>query len=395
MKRLVALALTAILLAVTTGQANALGGGPIVLNVTDWTSPDGHAFVGVQANGQWASPSSSGYCSEWVLKAVVAPNEWVYWVWVHQDGCSGPVINFTNPLQVITTPGKPGMGIHANTAAGMSLYLDVSVQPDAAPAMSQRTVSAQLTAGWLPALNGAIQAYVVQDSVHVTSWTVRFGDDSTATFPPDPSNPFGLTTTHTYGSGQFNVVAIAHVTGQAYGAFFAPNGTIFEQLVPFAINISNTASGIGSPIEYVPPVVRVAASPSGTLPDGTIIAADAGGHAQLYWPRGLHCSLYARADVITEGYELSGGIVIGGAKTKLVGYHYDAGTNDAADATPTGSYGPAVPIAIQWDQPLPGTASYPVQLTLDLQTTYDNGAVRTSTVSGTVGVTVIYSAMDQ
>jgi hypothetical protein len=395
MKRLVALALTAILLAVTTGQANALGGGPVVLNVTDWTSPDGHAFVGVQANGQWASPSSSGYCSEWVLKAVVAPNEWVYWVWVHQDGCSGPVINFTNPLQVITTPGKPGMGIHANTAAGMSLYLDVSVQPDAAPAMSQRTVSAQLTAGWLPALNGAIQAYVVQDSVHVTSWTVRFGDDSTATFPPDPANPFGLTTTHTYGSGQFNVVAIAHVTGQAYGAFFAPNGTIFEQLVPFAINISNTASGIGAPIEYVPPVVRVAASPSGTLPDGTIIAADAGGHAQLYWPRGLHCSLYARADVITEGYELSGGIVIGGAKTKLVGYHYDAGTNDAADATPTGSYGPAVPIAIQWDQPLPGTASYPVQLTLDLQTTYDNGTVRTSTVSGTVGVTVIYSAVDQ
>jgi hypothetical protein len=32
---------------------------------------------------------------------------------------------------------------------------------------------------------------------------------------------------------------------------------------------------------------------------------------------------------------------------------------------------------------------------LDLQTTYDNGAVRTSTVSGTVGVTVIYSAVDQ
>ena len=261
--------------------------------------------------------------------------------------------------------------------------------------MSSRTVSAQLTAGWLPALNGAIQAYVVPSSVRVTRWNVRFGDGSTQGFPPDPSNPFGLTTTHTYGPGPFDVVAIAHVTGQAYGAFFAPNGTPSEQRVPFAINISNTASGLGAPIVYVPPVVRVTGSPSGMLPDGTIIAADAGGHAQLYWPRGLHCSLYARADVITEGYEVSGGIVIGRAKTKLVGYHYDAGTNDAADATPTGSYGPAVPIAIQWDRPLPGTASYPVQLTLDLQTTYDNGAVRTSTVSGTVDVTVIYSAVDQ
>jgi len=331
----------------------------------------------------------------WQLKAVVAPNEWVYWVWVHQDGCSGPVINFTNPLQVITTPGKPGIGIHANTGAGMSLYLDVSVQPDAAPAMSQRTVSAQLTAGWLPALNGAIQAYVVPDSVHVTSWTVSFGDGSTKTFPPDPSSPFGLTTTHTYGSGQFNVVAIAHVSGQAYGAFFAPDGTPFEQLIPFSVNISNQASGIGAPVQYIPPVVTVAASPSGTLPDGMTIPADAAGHTQFYWPRGLHCSLSPRADIVTEGYELSGGVVIGGAKTKLVGYRYDAGANDAADATVTGSYGPDVPIAIQWDQPLPGTASYPVQLALDLQTTYANGTVRTSTVSGTVGVTVIYSAVNQ
>jgi hypothetical protein len=305
------------------------------------------------------------------------------------------VVNFVNPLQVVTTPGRPGIGIHANASAGLSLYLDVSVQPDTAPAMSQRTVSAQLTAGWLPALNGAIQAYVVPSSVRVTSWTVRFGDDSIKTFPPDPSNPFGLTTTHTYGSGQFDVVAIAHVSGQAYGAFFAPDGTPFEQLIPFSINISNQASGIGAPIQYVPPVVTVAASPSGTLPDGTTIPADANGHTQLYWPRGLHCSLYARADIVTEGYELSGGVVIGGATTRLLSYHYDAGANDAVDATPTGNYGPAVPIAIQWDQPLPGTGSYPVQLALDLQTMYADGTVRTSTVSGTVGVTVIYSAVNQ
>lgn len=395
MKRLAGIALAALLLAGSAGQANALGGGGVVLTVTDWTSPDGHAFVGVQANGQWASPSSSGYCSVWQLKAVVAPNEWVYWVWIYQNGCSGQPVNFTNPLQVITTPGKPGMGIHANTSAGLNLYLHVSVDPQDAPADSERTVSAQLTAGWLNALNGAIQAYVVPSSVRVTTWTVRFGDDSTATFPPDPSNPFGLTTTHTYGPGQFDVVVIAHVTGQAYGAFFAPNGTPFEQLVPFAINISNTASGIGAPIEYVPPVVRVTGSPSGALPDGTVIAADAAGHTQLYWPRGLHCSLFPRADIVTEGYMLSGGIIIGRAKTIVTGYRYDAGANDAADATPSGSYAPDVPISIQWDQPLPGTASYPVQLTLDLQTTYDNGAVRTETVSGTVGVTVIYSAVNQ
>ena len=394
MKRLAALTMAAVLLAATAAPTSAFG-GHIAIATSDWTSPDGHAFVGIQADGQWATPSGSGYCSVWQLKAVVAPNEWVYWVWVFQNGCSGQPVNFTNPLQVITTPGQPGMGIHANTSAGMSLYLDVSIQPDAAPALSERTVSAQLTAGWLPALNGAIQAYVVPDSVHVTSWTVSFGDGSTKTFPPDPSNPFGLTTTHTYGSGQFDVEAIAHVTGEAYGAFFAPNGTPYEQLVPFALNISNSASGIGAPIEYVPPVVTVTGSPSGTMPGGTAIPSDAVGHAQLYWPRGLHCSLYPRAHIVTEGYELSGGVVIGGANTIVTGYHYDAGVNDASDATPTGSYAPNAPIAIQWDTPLSGADSYPVQLTLDLQTTYDNGAVRTSTVSGTVGVTVIYSAVGQ
>ncbi len=113
-----------------------------------------------------------------------------------------------------------------------------SVEPQTAPATSQRTVSAQLTAGWIPALDNAILAYVVPTSVHVTSWTVKFGDGSSATLPQDPSDPFGLTTTHAYGPGAFDVVAIARVSGEAYGAFFAPDGTVFEQLVPFSIDIS-------------------------------------------------------------------------------------------------------------------------------------------------------------
>jgi hypothetical protein len=394
MKRLVALAIAAVLLAASASPTSAFG-GHITIATSEWTSPDGHAFVGVQADGQWATPSSPGYCSIWQLKAVVAPNEWVYWVWVYQNGCNGQPLNFTNPLQVVTTPGRPGMGIHANTSAGMSLYLHVAVDPPDAPAESQRTVSAQLTAGWLNALNGAIQAYVVPSSVKVTTWTVDFGDGSRRSFPPASSNPYGLTTTHTYGPGQFDVTVIAHVTGEAYGAFFTPSGVPYEALVPFALNISNSASGVGLPIEYIPPVVTVTGSPSGTLPDGTLIPADAVGQTHLYWPRGLHCSLYPRADIVREGYEESGGVVIGGAHTIVTGYHYEAGVNDASDATPSGRYGPTAPIAIQWDAPLPGAGSYPVALTLDLQTTYDNGAVRTETASGTVGVTVIYSAVNQ
>jgi hypothetical protein len=182
MKRLGAIPAAALLVLLLSSSTALAVDAPIAVTVADWTSSDGHAFVGVQANGQWATPSSSGYCSVWQLKAVVAPNEWVYWVWVYQNGCSGQAVNFTNPAQVVTTPGQPGMGIHANTSAGMSLYLQVSVNPQDAPAESQRTVSAQLTAGWLTALNGAIQAYVVPSSVRVTTWTVRFGDDSIKSF---------------------------------------------------------------------------------------------------------------------------------------------------------------------------------------------------------------------
>ena len=371
---------------------------PVSVSVVPWTAPHGHAYVGVQADGQWAAPggtTTTKFCSQWDEKAHTAPDEWVYWVWVRRDSCSGTIVNLTNPAQIVLTGHQPGIGVRPSANGDMSLYLDVSVEPQAAPSGSPRTVSAHLTAGWIPALDNAILAYVVPSSVHVTGWTVKFGDGSSATPPPDVPDPFGMTTTHTYGPGQFDVTATAHVSGEAYGAFFAPDGTIYEQLVPFSIEITNSTSASTAAIEYIVPVVTVAASPSGALPDGTTIPADTVGHTQLYWPRGLHCSLYPRADIVREGYESSGGVVIGGATTVLTGYRYDAATNDAADATPTGHYRPDAPIAIQWDTPLSNAGSYPVTLTLDLQTTYADGTVRTSTASGTVGVTVIYSAVDQ
>jgi hypothetical protein len=91
----------------------------------------------------------------------------------------------------------------------------------------------------------------------------------------------------------------------------------------------------------------------------------------------------------------SGGLVIGGATTRLLGYHYQAGTNDASAPTASGTYRAAAPIHIQWDTPLPGTGTYPVRLVLDLETTFDDGTVQTSQVSGTVAVTVVNSAVSQ
>ncbi len=368
------------------------------VTVATWSSDTGHGYVGVQADGQWAPPASTTqeirttYYSEWRWGATILTNplrtEW--WVYIHNRS-DDSIVNLLTPIMVITSQTTPGIGIERQTAGVADLYLAVSVDPVVAPAGTARTVTARLTAGWLDALGDVISAYVIHDSVQVERWTVDFGDGTRATFPGSGTR---LTTTHTYGPGAFDVVVRAHVTGRAYGAFFTPDGAPAEQTVPFALDISNRASGVSAlPIEYVAPVVTVGGSPSGTLPDGTLVPPDAVGHAALWWPRGLPCALYVRPIIEREGFMRSGGLVIGGATTRLVAYRYEGGVNDASDATSADTYPADAPVRIQWNTPLAGQAAYPVRLVLELETTYADGTVRTSEVSGAVSVSVVYSAV--
>jgi hypothetical protein len=109
-------------------------------------------------------------------------------------------------------------------------------------------------------------------------------------------------------------------------------------------------------------------------------AADAVGHTEVAWPRGLPCDLFVRAIVEREGFMRSGGVVIGGGTTRLIAYRYRRGANDATDATRPGTYAAGLPIRIQWNRPLPGARTYPVELTLTVETTYDDGTVRRTQV---------------
>jgi hypothetical protein len=369
----------------------------VTVTVESWSSDTGHAYVGVKAEGQWAAPATqsvrvcSNYYSEWQLMGTPQAYYNFWWIFVHRCA-DDSTVNFANPLTTFTNSTQPGIGISPTGYGDLSLYLDVAVDPISAPARSERAVVAQLTAGWRNWVDDAISAYVIPSSIRVDRWTVDFGDGTGRTVPGDGTDR--LSTTHAYDAGTFDVLVTAHVSGQAYGAFFTPAGDPYEQVVPFALDITNSATGVSAlPIEYVPPVVTVGASPSGTLPDGTLVAPDAAGHAALWWPRGLHCQLYVRPIIVTEGFMRSGGIVIGGATTRLLGYRYEPGVNDAADATAAGSFAPTDPIAIQWNTPLSGQRAYPVHLVLDLETTYEDGAVRDIEVAGDVDVTVIYAAV--
>lgn len=372
----------------------------VEVTVETWTSPGGRAYVGVQASGEWAMPedepavATSEYYSRWELMSVAQPWFRHYWVWVYRTA-DDEFLNPGSPAAVAIGERQPGIAVQTEAYGDLSLYLDVAVDPASAPAGSERRVTAQLTAGWMDAIGGYLSAYVSHDSVAVDYWTVDFGDGTAGTHPPDPLDPERLSVTHRYADGgTFDVVVTARVSGLAYAAIFAPGGLPAERVVPFSVDISNRAVGISAlPVEYVPPVVTVGASPSGTLSNGSELEPDAEGHPALWWPRGLPCQLIPRAIVVREGFMRSGGITIGSATTRLVGYGYEAGVNDASAPTPSGRYAADERIQIQWNTPLPGDGSYPVQLVLELETTYDDGTVRTSEVDGQVDVTVIYSAV--
>jgi hypothetical protein len=373
----------------------------VAVTVNAWSSDAGHGYVAVQANGSWAPPASTPskvrteFFSQWQNMGNPSAFCHDWWVTVLRTA-DGTVVNPGSPVTVVRCGPEPVIGVSPSGAGDLSLYLAVSVDPVSAPARTARTVTAELTAGWRDWIDDAISAYIRRDSVRVQTWTIDFGDGTRQTFPSDAVVPDRLVTTHAYEAGQFEVTVTAHVTGDAYGAFFAPDGTPFERVVPFALDISNVASGVAAlPIDYLPPVVTVGGSPSGTLPNGVAVAADVAGHAALWWPRGLPCALLVRPIIEQEGFMRSGGVVIGGAKTRLLSYHYEAGPNDASNATRSGTYPATTAISIQWDTPLPGVETYPVRLVLDLETTYDDGTVRTSQVAGDVSVTVIYSAISQ
>ncbi len=91
----------------------------------------------------------------------------------------------------------------------------------------------------------------------------------------------------------------------------------------------------------------------------------------------------------------SGGVVIGGATTRLISYRYLGGENDASNGSAAGSYDASEPIRIQWNTPLPNAGSYPVRVELSVETTYDDGTVRTFEFSGSIAATVVYSAISQ
>jgi hypothetical protein len=119
--------------------------------------------------------------------------------------------------------------LHDRRSSDLSLYLEVDVEPTTAPARTERDVTAELTAGWRDWVDDAIAAYVRRDSIRVVRWTVEFGDGARRDFAGDGTDR--LATTHAYDAGEYEAIVTARVTGEAYGAFFTPEGVPYEQVL--------------------------------------------------------------------------------------------------------------------------------------------------------------------
>ncbi|MFN8629192.1 MAG: hypothetical protein U0838_02390 [Chloroflexota bacterium] len=136
----------------------------------------GHGYVGVQVNSHWAPPQQQGqaredgFYSEWVGQGNPSPYCHAYWVIVHRTS-DGSAVNSASPEATTVCGPQSAIRVDAGGFADMSLYLDVAVDPVTAPARTDRTVTAQLTAGWQAYLGKAISAYVIPSSVREARWT--------------------------------------------------------------------------------------------------------------------------------------------------------------------------------------------------------------------------------
>jgi len=392
MHKLVVAFLVAVALASTAAPVFADGPGAVSVSTTTWVGPSGHGYVEflVSAPGD-PQPAPISTDSPYYFTWSCMDKRGQVDIYLKSDDSRAGWSSF------VCGPGSPPVVDSLATNGSLDGYLGVSVDPAVGPANTDRTVTATVTPTYADGVNGALSGYVDQSSVQITSWGVDFGDGTRGTYTN--GGAFSLKVVHKYGAGSFDVNVAAHMSGTVYGAKADASGNPYEVSAPFTLTLTNTAGTSGAPIEYIPPVVTVGSdptvNPTPQEPKLPNIPRDSKALASFYWLRGLPCTLYAAPIVVSEGFMRSAGVRIGGAHTVLASYDFSATVNDRNSSvrSANGSYAGNTPIEIQWNTPLGNNQPYALSYTYHLVTTYDDGTVRNYTVSGGVGVVIVYTVM--
>jgi hypothetical protein len=332
---------------------------------------------------------------------VYRPNSTSYDVVIYSCATGKPIDNQLRSGQLLWGPGQRTLiaGVQDLNATGQLLYaLNVGLNPAQVVAGQATTLSAGIADDFVAQADRTLNISVDPAGWSVTSWDIAFGDGQTAILPGGGRS---ISISHTYGApAPVQPRVTAHVVGTAQVADFDPvTGDLVLLSAPFTVDVTNSTSGQvnNQPvIDYTPPLVRAAVVTqlTGNAPDSL-----RRGLAAIEVPRGTTVFLYVRPIVDQEGVMTLDGNTGGSGQTQVLGWTLASGSGDGPAGTitrPGAGGGAGDAIAQQWNTPdrigPGGPLPYSLAIDFAVRTTYPDGQTRDYRFSGTIAVTVAYSA---
>lgn len=412
LRRLAAIGLTAILLALSAANGHSSGNAGPAVDIVAAPGYAGHAFVYARVTDSATSyPAPSGlghqspYYATWSRESLGGAGcPWIWAVYVFNRAsnqqvnalpASAPQPNFGTSTVVCASPtatpvDEPPV---SEASARLDLDLEVALSPSRPVAGTPTLLTAQLTSTLTQDLNLYLNMAIEDWSV--SSWSVDFGDGSVAVLPGRAFSALDLL--HTYASaGSFDARVRATIKGQAQAARYDRYGDVRIMSQPFSVEIGNDAlaTARARPARtYLPPQVEIGVSPAlDTSPNPAAV------FRRVDAMRGALIAFSLQLLVIREAQIRSGATVLGGARSHLLGWRYEGPPSEApATATAPGQFhGFGEPLRLQWNEPdrfSGGQAhDYAVPLTLYVETNFQDGHVAHYVFRSSFFVTVDFTA---
>jgi hypothetical protein len=299
----------------------------------------------------------------------------------------------------------PGRACNAESIASASLHATLAPDSYDATRPTLLTVTTSFASDFLGRLREGTCTDVLdwQD----LGWTLRWPDGAIDTL--GGSGHSGIAASHTLppvvsgGTRTSDVTAIAHlhISGQAMD--FDADGNLVTVHRDAYVDISNHqgANGLGAAPVYVPPQLAVAGRAAAQLGDGSVGSPDPQPARHLTTIRGRLLNIYPDVVAIRPGTESIDGVVVGTSHSVAAAWTYLGGVTDAPppDATSPGATGTATTaVGVQWNhaERLDGRGQpidEAVPLRIQVITTYPDGHVESTTVSGDLPVSIYYPAL--
>jgi hypothetical protein len=412
LRRLLAFGMATAFLVASAADGHSSGSGTMTVSIEAVSGYAGHAFVFAKvtdANSSFPAPTGTGHQSPYYARwsrlpfgSATCPWIWAVYVFnrvtnVQVNGlpASAPQPNLGTTTSLCASPSttpvdEPPL---ADAAARLDLDLLVALTPPRAVAGIPTLVTARVTSSLTKDLDLYLNMAIEDWSIR--SWSVDFGDGSSARVPRRPTNSLDLP--HTYSSpGSYDARVVATIDGHAQAARYDRYGSVSLVQQPFTVQIGNSALAIAlaQPARtYVVAQGEVRVSPA---LDGTPNTGSSFRHVETL--RGVLTTFSVQLLVTREGMIRIGTSRIGAGSTRLLRWRLDGLSFDA----PTGSgskpgavQSAATLLRLQWNAPdkFSGTQrqDYVVPMTLFVETRYQDGHISQYAIESSFSVTINFA----